>query len=644
MQSKEIKEVIVSDRGSITGNIMQTILVGLSAYEVAVKNGFVGTEQEWLDSLMGESVEVSVIKDTREEYVLSFTVGEDTIITPNLKGNVELTPEQLEVIIQNVEAIILEDIDNRYVQKEDGKSLVDDTEIERLKDVHNYDDTEINQKINEINLNDLEINKIADYLYSCKYQNYDYDYAYKYFSELKESDSFGCSSVRIGNLFGRNLDVTYDNTAEFIVKTPSYKGFYSVIGIAEITDKLYENIVDSGEYSDLYKILPFWLMDGINEKGLTMNVNLVPIESNLERTIGTNPSANISVNTLMLTRYILDRCATVEEAIDEIRRINIYSNPSNEYHFMIADESETVVIEFYNNSVQICRNEEVMTNFYLRRFDGNTSTATYKSETFNPNTTRLTLHANGVERYDILKNGKENVDTVEDMLSLMKSVHYTKMYKRSTNPFWYSEYNEDDLTIKSTAIEYDEKINSYINAYENRSRNKGTNYGTWQTIHTSVYDIYKKSLIICCQENYDKCFTFDLNEIESLKEDIKNKADKMHNHVIADITDFPSSMPASDVYDWAKQETKPTYTKSEVGLSNVDNTKDIDKPLSNAMMEALEDMDGIIEGHTENEDIHVTAEEKSSWDNKSDFSGSYNDLSDLPQAETEDIDFSEYFK
>jgi len=31
------------------------------------------------------------------------------------------------------------------------------------------------------------------------------------------------------------------------------------------------------------------------------------------------------------------------------------------------------------------------------------------------------------------------------------------------------------------------------------------------------------------------------------------------------ISDFPSSMPASDVYDWAKASTKPTYTASEVG-------------------------------------------------------------------------------
>ena len=33
------------------------------------------------------------------------------------------------------------------------------------------------------------------------------------------------------------------------------------------------------------------------------------------------------------------------------------------------------------------------------------------------------------------------------------------------------------------------------------------------------------------------------------------------------------SMPASDVYAWAKEETKPTYTASEVGLGNVGNFK-----------------------------------------------------------------------
>jgi hypothetical protein len=44
----------------------------------------------------------------------------------------------------------------------------------------------------------------------------------------------------------------------------------------------------------------------------------------------------------------------------------------------------------------------------------------------------------------------------------------------------------------------------------------------------------------------------------------------------------PKSLPASDVYDWAKAKTKPTYTKAEVGLGNVDNTADKDKSVKHA--------------------------------------------------------------
>ena len=45
-----------------------------------------------------------------------------------------------------------------------------------------------------------------------------------------------------------------------------------------------------------------------------------------------------------------------------------------------------------------------------------------------------------------------------------------------------------------------------------------------------------------------------------------------HTHTKAQITDFPSSMPASDVYAWAKAATKPTYTASEVGAAAASHT------------------------------------------------------------------------
>lgn len=49
-----------------------------------------------------------------------------------------------------------------------------------------------------------------------------------------------------------------------------------------------------------------------------------------------------------------------------------------------------------------------------------------------------------------------------------------------------------------------------------------------------------------------------------------------------DLNDKPTSLPASDVSAWAKEKTKPTYTKSEVGLGNVDNTADSEKSVKYA--------------------------------------------------------------
>ena len=40
---------------TLEGNLSNDVLRGYSAYEVAVQNGFKGTEKEWLESLKGEA-------------------------------------------------------------------------------------------------------------------------------------------------------------------------------------------------------------------------------------------------------------------------------------------------------------------------------------------------------------------------------------------------------------------------------------------------------------------------------------------------------------------------------------------------------------------------------------------------------------
>lgn len=55
-----------------------------------------------------------------------------------------------------------------------------------------------------------------------------------------------------------------------------------------------------------------------------------------------------------------------------------------------------------------------------------------------------------------------------------------------------------------------------------------------------------------------------------------------------DITTYVAVETDPTVPSWAKNSTKPSYTKAEVGLGNVDNTSDANKPISTATQAALD--------------------------------------------------------
>lgn len=55
--------------------------------------------------------------------------------------------------------------------------------------------------------------------------------------------------------------------------------------------------------------------------------------------------------------------------------------------------------------------------------------------------------------------------------------------------------------------------------------------------------------------------------------------------------DLSGYLKSDEISDWAKADNKPTYTASEIGLGNVDNTADKDKPISTATQTALDSKD-----------------------------------------------------
>ena len=65
-------------------------------------------------------------------------------------------------------------------------------------------------------------------------------------------------------------------------------------------------------------------------------------------------------------------------------------------------------------------------------------------------------------------------------------------------------------------------------------------------------------------------------------DDYKNTLDNLDNITFNEID---PTVPA-----WAKEPNKPTYTASEIGLGNVNNTADVDKPVSTATQTALDNL------------------------------------------------------
>lgn len=108
--------------------------------------------------------------------------------------------------------------------------------------------------------------------------------------------------------------------------------------------------------------------------------------------------------------------------------------------------------------------------------------------------------------------------------------------------------------VSATQIIYEYACNSSPKAYIRSQGDEGV-WGTWHRIYTTV----------------DKPTAGEIGAAAS-----------SHTHTKAQITDFPTSMPASDVYAWAKAPTKPSYSKGEVGLGNVDNTADSAKSVKYA--------------------------------------------------------------
>ena len=72
------------------------------------------------------------------------------------------------------------------------------------------------------------------------------------------------------------------------------------------------------------------------------------------------------------------------------------------------------------------------------------------------------------------------------------------------------------------------------------------------------------------------------------------------------------------IYHVLNENNPHGVTKNQIGLDNVDNTSDLDKPISTATQNALDNIGDTLDSHINDQYIHVTPLEKVQWNSKQD--------------------------
>ena len=362
--------------------------------------------------------------------------------------------------------------------------------------------------------------KLCDYLYEVTYTDY-----VKNFEKVRElleatNPKLGaCSAVQYGGIRGRNYDWYYDEAPEFVIHVPAKEGRHASVGVATLP-RITAAMIDAGADEEVYDILPYFTLDGVNDAGMTVNINVVNYQEKGEYVMKTATRSD-DLSPIMICRMILDKAGSIEEAIEFLSDWDIYSlRMMDECHFMLTGPAsrtdgtrKTVVIEFvpdaekhYQLSVveKFVDDKMIMTNFHVTGFDGSEES--------------LTAHPMGYERYQILKESYDLGKTVEGMKELMSKVNYSKFYDIDSDRFWYTDLCYGDLVLANRgeaalhgdpkrAGVYEKAVLQLIEDKKNATRT--TDVKIWHTVHTSVYDIDRKVLSVQPQET-GEYYDFDM--------------------------------------------------------------------------------------------------------------------------------------
>ena len=174
--------------------------------------------------------------------------------------------------------------------------------------------------------------------------------------------TFVAQTPEQGYIFGRNFDNQTTDLA--VVRTAPENGYKSVsvvnlsfLGYNETNtpESLLNRIVTLG--------VPYFPMDGMNEKGLAVGVLQLQAPPTDQQT------DKVDIGTTLAIRIMLDKAATVREAVALLAQYDMHASANGCFHFQIADATgDSVVVSYVNDEMVLTEMEDgflAATNFYL---------------------------------------------------------------------------------------------------------------------------------------------------------------------------------------------------------------------------------------------------------------------------------------
>ena len=174
---------------------------------------------------------------------------------------------------------------------------------------------------------------------------------------------FCCSTLSVENqdggyLFGRNFD--WNACSGLIVSVKPENGYASVSTVN--VDFIHAGGIDLSKLPDSVRavISLYAPLDGMNEKGLAVSVNMIQDSVSINQ-----DTAKPDLTTTTAVRLLLDQAANVEEALELLQQYDFHSSMGMMVHLALADaKGRSVAVEYVDNEMIVIETP-VVTNFYL---------------------------------------------------------------------------------------------------------------------------------------------------------------------------------------------------------------------------------------------------------------------------------------